>query len=75
METLAADLQSALGDENERSSVPAPELQGRTLLVLYGTETGHSQEIAEEIADAAERLQFRTSVLLMNDVPLVSQVK
>lgn len=47
-------------------------LEGRSLLVMYGTETGHSQEIAEEIGEAAERLRFQTSVEPMNDVSLVS---
>lgn len=49
------------------------ELRDRSLLVLYGTETGHSQEIAQEIGDAAERLRFRTTVEQMNDVSLVSK--
>lgn len=47
------------------------EVKDRSLLVLYGTETGHSQEIAHEIGDAAERLRFRTMVEQMNDVSLV----
>ncbi|KAF3767798.1 riboflavin synthase domain-like protein [Cryphonectria parasitica EP155] len=46
------------------------ELEGRSLLILYGTETGHSQEIAEEIREAAERLRFQTLVEQMNDVSL-----
>lgn len=45
--------------------------EDRSLLILYGTETGHSQEIAYEIGDAAERLRFRTTVEQMNDVSLV----
>lgn len=47
-------------------------LEARSLLVLYGTETGHSQEIAEEIGEVAERMRFRTAVEQMNDVSLVS---
>lgn len=47
------------------------EVEDRSLLVLYGTETGHSREIAQEIGDAAERLRFRTMVEQMNDVSLV----
>lgn len=42
------------------------------MLVLYGTETGKSQEIAQEIGRAAEGLRFQTQVEEMNDVPLVS---
>lgn len=48
------------------------KVEDRSLLILYGTETGHSQEIAEEIGDAAERLRFRTTIGQMNDVSLVS---
>lgn len=51
------------------------EVGDRSLLVLYGTETGHSQEIAQEIGDAAERLRFRTTVEQMNDVSLVSKIR
>lgn len=76
MDNLATDLRSTLGGADERpdtEQMPAPETNGRKLLVLYGTETGHSQEVAEEIADAAERLRFSTSISPMNDVSLVSR--
>lgn len=46
--------------------------EDRSMLVLYGTETGKSQEIAQEIGRAAEGLRFQTQVEEMNDVPLVS---
>lgn len=49
-----------------------PDGSNRSLLVLYGTETGNSQEIAQEIGRAAERLRFQTDIEEMNDVPLVS---
>ncbi|KAI7786313.1 nadph-dependent fmn fad containing oxidoreductase [Diaporthe eres] len=42
----------------------------RSMLILYGTETGKSQEIAQEIGRAAEGLRFQTQVEEMNDVPL-----
>lgn len=32
----------------------------RSALVLYGTETGNSQEVAEELAIVTERLHFMT---------------
>ncbi|ROW05510.1 hypothetical protein VSDG_00057 [Cytospora chrysosperma] len=47
-----------------------PDGSNRSLLVLYGTETGNSQEIAQEIGRAAERLRFQTDIEEMNDVPL-----
>lgn len=46
--------------------------ENRSLLVLYGTETGKSQEIAQEVGRAAESQRFQTQVEEMNDVPLVS---
>lgn len=58
--------------EERTGQLSGQELKGRSLLVLYGTETGHSKEIAEEIVEAAERLRFQTSVEQMNDVSLVS---
>lgn len=48
--------------------------ENRSMLVLYGTETGKSQEIAQEIGRAAEGLRFQTEVEEMNDVPLVSSI-
>lgn len=48
------------------------ELAHRSMLILYGTETGHSQEIAEELADMALRLRFELSLEEMNGVDLVS---
>ena len=48
------------------------ELANRSLLILYGTETGHSQEIAEELADMALRLRFELSLEEMDGVDLVS---
>ena len=37
--------------------------KGRTALVLYGTETGNAQELAEEVGRTVERLRFSTTVL------------
>ncbi|PYI09947.1 NADPH-dependent FMN/FAD containing oxidoreductase [Aspergillus sclerotiicarbonarius CBS 121057] len=42
---------------------PAPR---RSALVLYGSETGNSQEVAEELGALAERLHFRTHVAELN---------
>lgn len=58
--------------EERTGQLSGQELKARSLLVLYGTETGHSKEIAEEIVEAAERLRFQTSIEQMNDVSLVS---
>jgi flavodoxin len=41
------------------------------MAILYGTETGNSEEIAKELGDIAERLHFRTIVDEMNNFTLV----
>ncbi|KAK2055448.1 flavodoxin [Colletotrichum caudatum] len=46
------------------------ELPGRSMLILYGSETGNSQDIAEEIGRDAQRLHFETRVDEMNGVQL-----
>ncbi|OHW94101.1 sulfite reductase flavoprotein alpha-component [Colletotrichum incanum] len=46
------------------------DLPGRSMLILYGSETGNSQDIAEEIGRDAQRLHFRTRVDEMNSVQL-----
>ena len=40
--------------------------QRRSALVLYGSETGNSQEVAEELGALAERLHFRSHVAELN---------
>jgi sulfite reductase alpha subunit-like flavoprotein len=44
----------------------------RTALVLYGSETGNSQDVAEELGRMAERLHFATQVLDMDSADIVS---
>jgi sulfite reductase alpha subunit-like flavoprotein len=44
----------------------------RTALVLYGSETGNAQEVAEELGRTAERLRFVTHVGECNGVKAVS---
>jgi sulfite reductase alpha subunit-like flavoprotein len=36
--------------------------ESRTALILYGSETGNAQEVAEELGRTAERLHFVTHV-------------
>jgi flavodoxin len=43
----------------------------RRALVLYGSETGNAQDVAEEMGRIAERLRFDTEVAEMNAVSLV----
>lgn len=51
---------------------PAEELpSGRSMLVLYGSETGNSQEIAEDLDRIAQRMRFESRAAEMNSVQLV----
>lgn len=43
----------------------------RSALILYGSETGNSQDVAEELGRVAERLHFKTWVTEMDAVELV----
>jgi flavodoxin len=43
----------------------------RRALVLYGSETGNAQDVAEEMGRLAERLRFDTEVAELNAVSLV----
>ena len=40
--------------------------QKRSALVLYGSETGNAQEVAEELGTLTERLHFLTQVSELN---------
>lgn len=47
----------------------------RTALILYGSETGNSQDVAEELGRVAERLLFKTRVTEMDLVAIVRIMK
>lgn len=47
----------------------------RRALVLYGSETGNAQDVAEEMGRLAERLRFDTEVAELNAVSLVCQAQ
>lgn len=51
----------------------ASSLKDRRALVLYGSETGNAQDVAEELGRIAERLRFDTEVAELNAVNLVCQ--
>jgi sulfite reductase alpha subunit-like flavoprotein len=46
-------------------------IHGRTALILYGSETGNAQDVAEELGRLCERLRFQTQVAELNAVNLV----
>lgn len=45
--------------------------QPRRALVVYGSETGNAQDVAEEMGRVAERLRFHTEVTELNAISLV----
>ncbi|KAK4561550.1 NAPDH-dependent diflavin reductase [Recurvomyces mirabilis] len=47
----------------------------RNALILYGSETGNAQDIAEEIGRMTERLRFTTTVLDLDSVSLRDLIK
>ena len=40
----------------------------RTALVLYGSETGNAQDLAEELGRTTQRLHFSTEVVSLDNV-------
>ncbi|KAI4703384.1 hypothetical protein J4E81_002262 [Alternaria sp. BMP 2799] len=48
----------------------AGALQARRALVVYGSETGNAQDVAEEMGRVAERLRFHTEVAELNAITL-----
>lgn len=50
---------------------PRVENSSRSALVLYGSETGTAQDIAEEMGRICERLHFSTRVTELNAITLV----
>lgn len=49
----------------------AGQRHDRTALVLYGSETGNSQDVAEDLGRLVQRLHFVTRVLEMDQVNIV----
>ena len=49
----------------------AGSLESRKALVVYGSETGNAQDVAEELGRIAERLRFDTEVTELNAISLV----
>ncbi|KAI7571842.1 riboflavin synthase domain-like protein [Hortaea werneckii] len=52
-----------------------PQIKPRTALILYGSETGNAQDVADEIGDLTARLHFDTTVLDFDSVSLRDIVK
>ena len=43
------------------------ENESRSIVILYGSETGSSQDLAENLARQAKRRHFKTRVYAMDD--------
>lgn len=52
-------------------ALPHGQRRDRTALVLYGSETGNSQDVAEDLGRMAERLHFVTRVTAVDHVEIV----
>lgn len=64
---------SGASEDNQDDGDKAAKVEDRRMLVLYGSETGNSQDLAGDLERLGERLHFRTFVCEMNDVELVSR--
>ena len=53
------------------ADAPKSQRHDRNALILYGSETGNSQDVAEELGRVAERLHFVTRVCEMDLVEIV----
>ncbi|KAK4141090.1 uncharacterized protein C8A04DRAFT_14398 [Dichotomopilus funicola] len=51
------------------------EIPGRSMIVLYGSETGTAEDIAGELGKSAERLHFRTTVDEMDSFKLADVLR
>lgn len=56
------------------SSSFAMAVQDRTVLILYGSETGNAQDMAEELGRVCQRLHFESRVEELDAVDLVGRL-
>ncbi|KAL2157532.1 hypothetical protein VTH06DRAFT_6083 [Thermothelomyces fergusii] len=59
---------------SERAAQPVV-IEGRSMAVLYGSETGNAEDIAGELAQTAERLHFQTRVDEMDSFKLADLLR
>ncbi|KAI1377665.1 riboflavin synthase domain-like protein [Hypoxylon crocopeplum] len=62
-------------DGSTEAGHEAAQLENRRMLILYGSETGNSQDLAGDLERLAERLHFETLVCEMNDIDLNSLLR
>jgi len=64
-----------MGDLDMPSQALAPvAIEGRSMAILYGSETGNAEEIAVELGKMAQRLHFQTTVDEMDGFKLVRHI-
>lgn len=68
--TVRGDVHMDGSGESGRVVQPAV-IEGRSMAVLYGSETGGAEDIAGELGKTAERLHFQTTVDEMDSFKLV----
>jgi sulfite reductase alpha subunit-like flavoprotein len=51
---------------------PLTERENRKIIIMFGSETGNSEDIATELADMTQRLHFHTEVNAMDNYKLAS---
>ncbi|KAM3416954.1 NADPH-dependent diflavin oxidoreductase 1 [Cercospora zeina] len=66
----AADADDAFLHQHHDADAPNRRSSPRTALILYGSETGNAQDVAEEIGRTTDRLRFDTTVLDLDSVVL-----
>ncbi|KAK3323626.1 hypothetical protein B0T19DRAFT_210422 [Cercophora scortea] len=59
-----------LHEVTRREAAQPVMIEGRSMIILYGSETGNAQEIATELSIMARRLHFRTAVDEMDSFKL-----
>lgn len=65
-----------MGESVVTASVAKPAaIEGRNIIILYGSETGNGEEIAMELAKMAERLHFNTIVDEMDGFKLTDLLR
>ncbi|KAK0714976.1 hypothetical protein B0H67DRAFT_488069 [Lasiosphaeris hirsuta] len=65
-----------MGIAYEEGQVAQPlSINGRSIVILYGSETGNSEEIALELGKMSERLHFRTVVDEMDSFKLTDLLR
>ncbi|KAL1692761.1 hypothetical protein GGG16DRAFT_50760 [Schizophyllum commune] len=69
---MAASTSTADSDVAELDRIDALQLEERSLLILYATETGNSQDCADRIARECRRIAFQCRVVSLDEYDLSS---